>query len=576
MTGQTQILNVLKDSGKIDEASYNDLVKKVTIDQRSEEEVLNESGIVNENDIVQAKGQVYQIEVGKVDTSQIGQEILGVIPEEIAKNYSMVAFGKEGNILKVGLVDPKNFKAIEAAEFLANDHGLKIDFFIISESDYEEILKKYKVLGEEVEQVLGKAKEKFDEDKAAEEKEGADMESVIKSAPVSRIVSVIIKYAADAGASDIHIEPTSEGTKVRYRIDGILRVRTILPSYIHSAVVSRIKVLANLKLDETRKPQDGRIKMVVDKSSIDLRVSTLPLVGQEKVVMRILDTSGVVLTLEQLGFRKELVEKIEVAIKKTYGEVLVCGPTGAGKSTTLYSVLNMLNEEGVNIVTLEDPAEYFIPGVNQSQVNSEVGFTFASGLRSILRQDPDIIMVGEIRDNETAELSVHAALTGHIVFSTLHTNNALGAFPRLMDMHVEPFLLSSTLRGVAAQRLVRKICEHCKVEFKMPSEKQEDIREDLKEVPQKYFSDLDMQNLKFHKGEGCPQCNGSGYKGRTVIAEVIVVTPEMQEIINTGFKEEEVSKELKSQEAITMRQDGLLKVLEGITTYEEVLRVMQT
>lgn len=575
MAAETQLLNALREQGKITEDQYKDLVRKVTIDMRSETDVLSELGNVSEDDIVQAKAKVFNIPYAELGGIQVTQDILTVIPEEIAKNYSMVAYERMGETIKVGLVDPKNFKAIEAAEFLAKDHGLKIEFSIITQTDFDSILKKYKVLGQEVEQVLGQAKEKFDEE-AKEEAGGEDMESVLKSAPVSRIVSVIIKYAADAGASDIHIEPTSEGTKVRYRIDGILRVRTVLPSYIHSAIVSRIKVLANLKLDETRKPQDGRIKMMVDKSNIDLRVSTLPLVGQEKVVMRILDTSGVVLTLEQLGFRKQLVEKVQKTVKQAYGEFLVCGPTGAGKSTTLYSVLNMLNEEGVNIVTLEDPAEYFIPGVNQSQVNSEVGFTFASGLRSILRQDPDIIMVGEIRDNETAELAVHAALTGHIVFSTLHTNNAWGAFPRLMDMHVEPFLLGSTLKGVAAQRLVRRICPDCKETFDMPEKKRKEIEASLDQTPDIYKEHLDMNNLEFWRGKGCPQCNGSGYKGRTVIAEVIVVTEAMQKIINTGFKDEEVQAELEAQQAITMRHDGILKVVEGITTYEEVLRVMQT
>ncbi|MBI4117532.1 MAG: type II/IV secretion system protein [Parcubacteria group bacterium] len=567
------VLSRLREKKLLTEAQYTDLVRKIASEMKNEDDVLFDSGFVAETDAVKIKSEIYGIPFFDVSRVDVQQDVLALIPEEVAKTYAIIPLKKENGTLSVGVLDPKNFKAVEAAAFIAKDHDLKVEYFLIAKTAFLSLIKKYKILGKEVEAVLGRAKEKFEA--KTEEKKEESMEEVIKSAPVSKIVSVIIKHAVDAGASDIHIEPRVEGSQVRYRIDGILRVKTVLPMYVHSAIVSRIKVLANLKLDETRKPQDGRIKIDFEGAQADLRVSTLPLLGQEKVVMRILDTSGVVLTLEQLGFRDVFVEKINKSIHQAYGLILVCGPTGAGKSTTLYSVLNLLNEEGVNIVTLEDPAEYYIKGINQSQVNAEVGFNFASGLRAILRQDPDIIMVGEIRDNETAELAVHSALTGHIVFSTLHTNNAIGAFPRLMDMHVEPFLLSSTLKGVVAQRLVRKICANCKSEISLHDETIRLIREEVASVPKEYLKYVSFEEMKFFKGKGCVRCNGSGYKGRTVIAEVILVTEKMQSIIARGFQQKEVDEELISQKAISMRQDGLLKVLTGVTTYEEVLRVMQ-
>lgn len=394
----------------------------------------------------------------------------------------------------------------------------------------------------------------------------------------SKIVSVIIRHAVEGRASDIHIEPMSKESRVRYRIDGILHTSLILPKNVHSAIVGRIKVLADLKLDETRMPQDGRIRTTINNQEIDLRVSVLPLLDEEKIVMRILDVTRGAPTLEDLGFMGPGLKIIKQNLKKTDGLFLISGPTGSGKSTTLFSILTSLNEEGINISTLEDPVEYYVKGVNQSQVRTEIGFTFATGLRSLLRQDPDVIMVGEIRDNETAELGIHASLTGHFVLSTLHTNDALGAIPRLLDMKVEPFLLGSTLNVILAQRLARKICEHCKVEQKMPAEMIEVVTKEIAVTPAAVIEQMlpgyDLKNLKFYKGRGCNRCGSIGYLGRVALAEVLDVNDRIKKIIMDNEKNLTVADLIKDQNFITMRQDGLIKVLLGLTTMEEVLRTV--
>jgi len=360
---------------------------------------------------------------------------------------------------------------------------------------------------------------------------------------------VIIRHAIDGGASDIHIEPSGDKTRIRYRIDGILGTSLVLPSYIHSAVVARIKILANLKMDESRIPQDGRIKLIIDNSSYDFRISTMPLSGKEKVVMRIFDTENSLFTLEQLGFNKKHRKQIDENMKRPNGLILITGPTGSGKSTTLHSILKILNRESVNIITLEDPVEYTIDGVNQSQVNHAIKYTFATGLRAILRQDPDIIMVGEIRDNETAELAIHAALTGHMVLSTLHTNDAVSSIPRLLDMNVEPFLLAATLNIIVAQRLVRRICDNCKEEIAVSDSVENKVKENLINLPIGSLpANIDLNSdkkLKFYKGKGCSKCGNTGYIGRCVIA----------------------------QNMVFMNQDGYIKALQGMTTIEEIMRL---
>jgi type IV pilus assembly protein PilB len=414
--------------------------------------------------------------------------------------------------------------------------------------------------------------------KEEEEAGNQVLDDSIKSAPVTKIISVILRHAIEGRASDIHIEPVADESRVRYRIDGILHTTIKLPIYVHAALVARIKVMSNLKLDETRAPQDGRIRLSVHKKDVDFRISTIPLIGQEKVVMRILSTPDKAPSLQDLGFMGVQLKLAEENIDKPNGMFLVTGPTGSGKSTTLYAILDRLNREEINITTLEDPVEYFVKGVNQSQIRPEVGFTFASGLRSLLRQDPDIMMVGEIRDNETAGLAIQSGLTGHFVLSTLHTNSAIGAVPRLFDMKVEPFLLSSTLNLIIAQRLVRKICENCREEAKIPLDVEGKISEKISSIPEGgFYGGLKKDDpQKWYKGKGCSRCGDTGYKGRVAIVETINVNRYMRELIANGFHNDLVMKELQRQNYITMEQDGIIKALLGITTVEEVLRASES
>jgi type IV pilus assembly protein PilB len=581
MNKQDELLNALVQHKLISQNQLEEVRVAASKFKKTFEEVLLERKIVDYEELTKVKADIYGMPYQNLADKKLTDDILSIIPIEVAENYKIICFGKEKNKIKVGIVDPDNFKAIEAIDFLAKEENFQVEYYLISSLSFNIAFKQYRSLRKEVFSALKtKAEEEAEEIAKIKEKEedSAKLEEITKTAPVAKIVSVIIRHAVDGRASDIHIEPLQDESRVRYRIDGILGTSLVLPKNIHSAIVGRIKVLANLKLDETRIPQDGRIRMTFGKRKIDLRVSILPLLGEEKVVMRILDISKKALTLKELGFMGPGLKVIENNIKKTEGMFLVTGPTGSGKSTTLFAILNKVNREGVNISTLEDPVEYFIKGVNQSQVRPEIGFNFASGLRSLLRQDPDIIMVGEIRDNETAELAVHAGLTGHFVLSTLHTNDAIGAIPRLIDMRVEPFLLGSTLNTVVAQRLVRKICSHCKTEEKLPSDVFSDIKEEISRMPSDLLKDLlpnfDIDKLTFYKGAGCSRCGNSGYSGRTVVAELIDVNSKIKEKIMDEKQVLKVEDITRSQKFVTMKQDGIIKILKGITTVEEVLRVL--
>ncbi|MEK7570034.1 MAG: ATPase, T2SS/T4P/T4SS family [Patescibacteria group bacterium] len=541
--------------------------------------VLEEQGIVKSDDLAKVRADVFQIPYVELQGRVIGPDLLNLIPRDIARNYQMVAFAKDKGKLSVALVDPTNFRALEAIEFIARNNNFTIDYHIASSDSMGGILKQYASLSAEVQEALA-ATQPSDRPtvSALDEISLADkgIEEVIKTAPVSKMVAVILRHAIEGGASDIHIEPTVEGSRVRYRVDGILHTSIKLPPYVHAAIVARIKVISNLKLDETRLPQDGRFHTEVDGKSIDLRVSTLPLMNNEKVVMRILDSSSRILTLDDLGFIARERDVLVKSLSSTQGMVLSTGPTGSGKSTTLYTLIGMINTEDVNIVTLEDPVEYHTEGVNQSQVNADVGYNFANGLRSILRQDPDVVMVGEIRDTETAELAVNAALTGHLVFSTLHTNDAFGAVPRLIDMKVEPFLIASSLSTIIAQRLVRRICEYCKEPQEVPDATRDIVLTTLKAASQSAFpKDFSLDKLQFSHGRGCVRCGNTGYKGRLVVAEVIEITDEMKIIITSGSRLQDIKAESKRQGVLTMKEDGFVKALIGLTTVEEVLRATQ-
>ncbi len=488
---QNQLLEFLVAKGLLKPELVKEIEEEALSQKKTPENLIVEKGLLSEEKLNEVKAELLSLPAVDLKGKDISPKLLRLIPQEVAENYQMVAFKKIGNELQVGLVNPQNFKAIEALEFLAQKSNLKVKHFIISQSSFENALRRYQGLGEEVKQALEGISEGVFKEGGRELATLDKMERIVKSAPVSKMVLVIMKHAIDGRASDIHIEPSLKETRVRYRIDGILRTSLVLPRYIHSAIVARIKVLANLKLDETRKPQDGRIRLTLENHDVDLRVSTLPLFEGEKVVLRILDTATQIPTLDSLGFNSIQVRFIEEGIKRPHGLFLLTGPTGSGKTTTLYTILTMLNQEGTNIVTLEDPIEYYINGINQSQINPEIGYTFATGLRAILRQDPNVVMLGEIRDEETTELVIHASLTGHMVLTTLHTNDAVGAIPRLIDLKAEPFLLASVLNIVIAQRLARKICPDCKKQVSAPPNLLKKIKDQLATIPPDYLAGVD-------------------------------------------------------------------------------------
>lgn len=529
---------------------------------------------MDEEQIAQAHATYFNLPYVDLRKGSIPESTKSFIPKESVTFYNFAPFELSEGVLKVALTDPTNLQALQALEFVGQKQGLQVQLYLASPSSIDVMVGRSKNLDSVVGEALHDFQtEEIKSSRPSLNKPAVATESTIEGAPIVRIVDVILSNAIEADASDIHIEPSDNDVRVRYRIDGILHTSLMLPKHVHQAIISRLKILANLKIDESRLPQDGRFHVDVGGRSVDLRVSILPLIYGEKVVMRILDKSTTVPTLDDLGVRGKGLEWTLENIKKTHGIFLITGPTGSGKSTTLYSILSMINTTAVNIITLEDPVEYFISGVNQSQINPDIGLTFAAGLRSILRQDPNVIMVGEIRDKETAELAVHAALTGHLVFSTLHTNNAIGAMPRLMDMDIEPFLLTASVNVVLAQRLVRKVCKDCRKELVPPPSVLEDIKRELVGIPEVYFEGIDKENMRFAHGEGCDKCEKTGYHGRLGIFEVLPMTQEIQELILAKSPAAQILEIAVKMGMISMRQDGIIKVLRGETTLEEVVRV---
>ena len=570
----TSLLGLLIQDGLLPEAKLNEL-RQITTDENELIKLVTDKGFVSEEDITKKKSKLLGIPYVDLFGKNISPAILNMIPRELAENYHILAFQKADQELSVAMADPGDFKALEVIEFIARENSLKIKYFIISLSGYRYVTKQYATLGAEAAEALAGAQE--DEKSSLDEmlKQEKGMEEVVKTAPVAKMINVILKHAVEGNASDIHIEPVENETRVRYRVDGVLHTSLILPKYVHSSLVARIKVMSNLKLDETRVPQDGRFRTEWGGRVIDYRVSTLPLYSNEKVVMRILDRAAVVLNLEKLGFEGRDLKIMKEAIEKPVGMILLTGPTGSGKSTTLSALLTILNDESINIITLEDPVEYYIDGVNQSQINPDVGLTFAAGLRSILRQDPDVIMVGEIRDVETAELGVHAALTGHLVLSTLHTNDAFGAIPRLIDMKIEPFLITASLTTVAAQRLVRRICQHCLQEAVLPATLRAEVEKELNAIPEEVYQErlgAKPKVFKFYEGKGCARCENTGYRGRILIDEILQIDEDLKNVIVTNPSIDAIKETAKRQNILTMHQDGLLKVLEKKTSLAEVVR----
>ncbi len=506
---------------------------------------------------------------------QIAPEVLGLVPADAATHYRFVPLGVADGVLEVGMVNPEDLAARDALQFIASKVGLPFKVFQISEDDFQASVKGYDGLTGEVDKALDEFQATIEEDKAkADEKIKIDKKpagggpSIVEEAPVTKIVQVILEHATSGAASDIHIEPLNDKVRVRFRVDGTLFSSIFLPLSVHAAVVARIKILTNMKLDEKRKPQDGRFSAKVEGRRIDFRVSTLPTYFGEKVVIRILDPEKKLITLPSLGLQGNNLEAVKRALAKPYGLVLLTGPTGSGKTTTLYSMLNEIDREKYNVVSLEDPIEYDIPGVNQSQVQPDIDYTFANGLRSILRQDPDIIMVGEIRDKETAKLAIQAALTGHLVLSTLHTNNAMGVIPRLIDMGVDPYLIAPTLVAMMAQRLVPTLCEDSKEELPVSESIKGLIDEQFKDLPPDARQNIKVPD-KVYQGVRSATCP-AGTRGRLGVFEVIEMDQGLEKIILTNPSDAAIYDYVRAKGFLSFKEDALEKAFTGLIPFAEV------
>lgn len=530
------------------------------------EDIIYDRRLVDEAAVADAKSDLLGIPHARVALDALTPDLMKLVPEETVATYQAAPIGMQGDMLIVGMVRPDDVKAQEALKFIAKRNRLSLGVYIITPSDLEAIQRKYSPFSSAVERAVADASGLARGGKPSalgpRTVKLEDAVAINEDAPVIKIVSSTLKEAVSSGASDIHIEPQRDRLRIRLRLDGVLQEAATMPLDLHQPVVSRVKILANLKIDETRIPQDGRFRTVLFGRDIDYRVSTFPTPQGEKVAIRVLDPQTGLRKLEDLGLQGKNAEAVRLAAEKPFGMILISGPTGSGKTTTLYALMRGMNKDGVNIVSLEDPVEYTIDGVNQSQVRPEIGYSFASGLREILRQDPDIIMVGEIRDAETAELAVHAALTGHIVLSTLHTNNAAGVIPRLLDMGVDGFLLPSALNLMISQRLVGKLCDACKEAVEPPHDVAEILKKELG----------GQEGQKIYRAKGCKECRGKGITGRVAIFEALLMTREMGEIISAGATENKIADEVKRQGMVTMRQDGLAKAVQGLVSAEEVLR----
>ncbi len=538
------------------------------------EDLIYQGRLADEVAVAKVKSEMLGIPYKKVNVDAVTDALIALIPKETSKTYQVIPVEKNGDMLVVGMLRPDNLQAQEALKFIAKQERVSLGVYLVTPSDIAAVWRKYSPYKNEVDSAveeMGNVKQVDSLLVSLEEDRGAGEE-----APIIKIVAATLREAVERKASDIHIEPERLRLRIRFRIDGDLGEVSSMPLALAQPVISRVKVLSRLKLDETRIPQDGRFRVVITGRDIDFRVATFPTPSGEKVVLRVLDPTTGLKSLQELGFSDYNFEILQHAIGSPYGMILITGPTGSGKSTTLYAILQKMNSEEVNIVTLEDPVEYFMDGVNQSQVKPEIGYDFSSGLRQILRQDPDIIMVGEIRDAETANLAVNAALTGHLMLSTLHTNNSIGVVPRLIDLGVPGFLLASSLNLMLAQRLVGRLCPKCKKERQVSGEAENIIEKELADLPESVRS-----NLKFKKpytswhaepDPNCDVCNGKGISGRVALFEIFKMTRNLSDIISRGFTENALIAEAKTQGMVFMRQDGILKALAGDVSLEEVLR----
>ncbi|MFC1627424.1 GspE/PulE family protein [Patescibacteria group bacterium] len=571
----TATLDLLFKRKLISKEGYDKVKAELVNSSLSAEDLLLNHGLAKESDIVQARAEVLKVPYLDVSSTSVEPEALNVLPESVALKYLAlpIAIDKENRVLSLVMVNPVDLQALE---FIEKKTGMKIKPSLGEKSRIvQEIEIRYaQSLSSEVTEAL-KDTSASRVQAQAQVKSTEMAGGIIREAPVAKIVSTILEFAMKARASDVHIEPLEDKTRVRYRIDGIMYEKLILPKNVHDSVVSRIKILSKMKIDEKRMPQDGRFNFMAGDEEVDLRVSSLPAVHGEKIVMRLLKKAMKVPELPELGLRGRALTNLQASIRVPHGIILVTGPTGSGKTTTLYSVLDKINTPKVNIMTLEDPVEYQMNGITQVQVHEQAGLTFASGLRSFLRQDPDIIMVGEIRDKETAELAIQASLTGHLVFSTLHTNSAAGALPRLLDMKAEPFLLASSMTCVVGQRVVRKVCQHCKELYEPPAEVVADMKSILGSLVDSYLKSQNKTKIELYRGKKCQECNDTGYSGRIGVFEVLPVSEKIGRLILERSPSSKIEVQAREDGMITMKQDGYLKVIEGITTLEEVLRVAE-
>jgi len=574
-----QLKAFLLDAGLVSQEKFEQALKKAAKLQKKMEDVLVSDGLITQAQLIKLEAYILGIPFVSLEKEIIDPEILKIIPEPIAKKNNIVAFQKKGKELEVAMLDPEDLRTIE---FVQKKAGLRILPRLTNPESIKNALKQYQKtleaeFGEIIKKDAGEIKTIKDEESV---EETTELEKIAQEMPVIRIVDTLIKHAILERASDIHIEPSEKEVVVRYRIDGVLHEAMNLPKQTSSGIVARIKVLSNLKLDEHRLPQDGRFKVETEEYKYSIRVSILPVFDGEKIVMRLLSETAKALTLEALGLRDEALERVQDNLKKPVGMILVTGPTGSGKTTTLYSIIDILNVPGVNISTIEDPIEYRIPRVNQTQVKSKIGLTFASGLRALVRQDPNVIMVGEIRDNETASLAINAALTGHLVLSTLHTTDAAGAVPRMIDMQAEPFLISSTLNIVIAQRLIKKLFKEREEYYLKESElknigKYCDL-ERILEILKKEKLAKPKQTLKdvpFYRPKPTKECL-DGYQGRIGIYEVLTVTETIKELIVKKSAANQIQAQAQKEGMRTMLEDGFVKAAQGVTSIEEVLRVI--
>ncbi len=569
------ILKQLLKKNIIDKNLFSDLLSKKNSQKKTEEEIILEEEIISEDNLLEIKSELLKVPVKKEIPDKISPDVLKLIPENSAISYKMIPLKKEGNIVEVGMINPEDIKSKETLRFISRQGKFNFKIFLIKPKDFKELIKQYKTLERQTEQAWEEFKKTKEDAYLIEELEEKDRTAAMaEDAPIIKMVSVIIKHAVEGRASDIHIEPIEEKLKVRYRLDGILYTSLFLPLRVHRAVIARIKILSKMKIDETRVPQDGRFTMIINKKEVDFRVSSFPTINGEKIAIRVLDPIEGMKDYRELGFGKRNTKLVKKSSENPYGLILSTGPTGSGKTTTLYALLHLLNKEQVNIVTIEDPIEYSIKGVNQSQVNNDIKYTFAKGLRNILRQDPDVIMVGEIRDEETANLVIHAALTGHIVLSTLHTNNAAGVIPRLLDMKIKSFLIPSTLNIIIAQRLVRSLCPKCRKKIEPNQEVRKYILERINSFSLEAQGEINTDELFIYKPQGCEECNFKGYTGRVGLFEVLEMTDKLADfLLEKNISRKKIIEEAKSQGMITLEQDGIIKALKGITTIEEVVRV---